>query len=412
MKKVLFVLTVLIAACMICSCGGGHGGSDSSAQNAVAVGFNIDVNDFALKALNVHDHDYSNIEIWYKATPKWESAELGTIQGITLPTTTSTTPDFIKLTDTVNDKFVFPDFTGEVGYFAQGKWEFEIEVRMPNSTDNTYAVLWKTSSPKIVYINENNKSIIFTVAKNIDANKTGSIIIDKIKTNKKSTTDYFEVSYAPLTGGTSTSIEIGSGKPLASTGTGDDTADYAELSGTVTGIPAGFYAITVKYFSAPAIADPATPAKLVGKSTVAAEIIPGDPLKIYGTIENQEYQQTTFAIKGMYKLGLTVTASKITGETTVGVDDLATVAVNTPVTFKAVPSVTDLGGTAVTDFTPSYKYIWNNESPVDGATDGTSTYSFTPTTPGAYYVDCIVYYMDGTTVVGSAFTKTFRFKAE
>ncbi len=129
MKKVLFVLTVLLAACMICSCGGGSGshGSDS-AQNAVAVGFDIDIAGMAAKALTVEDPDYTGLEFWYKASPKWDSTDGFNIQG-------DTDDDFVQLPTT----FTVSNPTGTVGYFAQGRWEFEIEVRKPivNSTNNT-----------------------------------------------------------------------------------------------------------------------------------------------------------------------------------------------------------------------------------------------------------------------------------
>ena len=392
--KALLVLTVLIAACMICSCGGGSGSGSESAQKAVAVSFDIDISSSVENVLSVSDHDFSTIEIWYKATPKWSSTELGTsIQG-------TTSNAFVKLTvidatHPENNKFTYDNPSGTVGYFAQGKWEFEIEVRKPHA-NNTYAVLWKTAAPETKYVNETENSFDFTVVKNIDASKTGTITFD-VTTNKKSTSDFFEVSYAPLGGGTSVSVEIGSGKPLVATGTGDVTADEAKLSGSVD-LPSGFYAITVKYYSAAS--------KLVGKSTVATEVLNGDTVTIDGTIENQVYQNTSFTIKGMYKLTLEVEASKITGETTVGFDDLATVGVDTELKFTATPTLTDLAGNAVSGVSPTYYYIWNN-----GESSTTNTFSYTPTAPGAFYVDCIVYYMSGTSVVGSSST-TFRFKAE
>ena len=413
MKKVLFVLTVLIAACMICSCGGGHGGSGSdSAQKVVAVGFDVNINDSIARAIKASDQAYNDIEVWYKATPKWESSELGTIQGTTLASTTSTTPDFIKLTDPDNDKFVYPDFSGDVGYFAQGRWEIKIQIRKPISgkTASEYPVLWETPSTQpLIFINENNKSLTFTVEKNTSLSGTGTVKFD-VSTNKKGTTDYYEVSYSEL-GGTATGTISG----LTQTGTGNTTAEYATLTGN-TSLAAGFYAITVKYYSAEKIPaegnNPEVPAKLVGVSTVAAEIIPGGYIEVKGTIENQEYQKTAFTIKGMYKLGLTVKANSITGESTETAvnasganETVPTVAKNTEITFTATPALKDLAGNPVSD-SQTYYYIWNN-----GAPSTSNTFSYTPVTSGNFYVDCIVYFKSGDNVIGSTST-TFRFKAE
>ncbi len=415
--KVFAFFSALIVVCMLFSCGGGSGSDSDSAQKAVAVGIDIEINDSVAKAIKVTDQNYNDLEVWYKATPQWTSDELKSIQGTTLPAATSTTPDYIKLTDTANSKFKYPNFSGEVGYFAQGKWEIKIQIRKPISdkTAAEYPVLWETPSTQpLVFINENNKSFTFTVEKNTTLTGTGTVKFD-VSTNKKGITDYYEVSYSKI-GTTDSGIISG----LEQAGIGNTTDDYVTLKGT-TSLPVGFYAVTVKYYSAIKIDKvpatdtepeiPEVPARLVGVSTVAAEIIPGGFIEVKGTIENQEYQKTAFTIKGMYKLGLTVKSTSITGESTEsgfnasGANEtVPTVAVNTPLTFNATPSLKDLAGNPVSD-SQTYYYIWN------GVSSESATYNYKPTVPGNFYVDCIVYFKSGDNVIGSAST-TFRFKAE
>ncbi len=403
--KVCVLFSVLIAICMICSCGGGSGsGSDSSAQKAVAVGFNVEINDSASRILSVTGNDYSDIEIWYRALPQWTSTDGFKIQGDTRENSARDASNFVKLTvidaqTPANNKFTYDKPYGTVGYFAQGQWLFDIEVRKPQTT-GAAAVLWKTAAagvPKTINsldLTEGKKNLEFEVAKNIDTSKSGKVTFN-VSTNKKSTTDFYEVSYSSLGSTTSTPVTT-----LTQTGKGNVTADYVTLTGDIS-LSSGFYAITVKYYSAAST--------LVGLSTVAAEVIPGGTITVSGTIENQEYQNTAFKINDMYKLGLTVAASKITGETTVGVEDLATVAVGTPITFTASPELQDLAGNAVTGVSKTYYYCWNGGATATG--ENPEKFTYTPAAPGAFYVNCIVYYKSGNTVVGSA-SSTFKFIAE
>ena len=389
------LVAMMVAICLICSCGGGSGSDSDNAQKTVAIDFSIGINDTSYRAINVSNQTYDDIEIWYKATPKWTS-EFGDIQGDTSKNSAAGTDKFVKLTDIANNKFTYANPTGTVGYFAQGYWEFEIEVRKPQTTGA--AVLWKTSAPVKEYINATNTSLIFTVKKNIDSTKTGTVAFD-VSTNKKSKTDFFEVSWTPINGGTSTDITN-----LTQTGTGNVTADEAKISGSTT-LKAGFYAITVKYYSAEGATN------MVGASTVSAEVIPGGDITISGTIENQKYQQTTFTVKGMYKLAVTVEATSTTGEKVIGKDannndiTIPTVVAGTPIEFKATPALTDLAGNAVTGVAPTYYYKWNN-----GTASTTNTYSLTPEA-GQVYCDCVAYAMDGETMIGSA-SFTFKFEAE
>ena len=341
-----------------------------------------------------------NQSLWYRAIPKWTS-EYGNIQGDTRYITGHDDNNFVKTTE-----LSYNDLSGTIGYFAQGKWAFDIEVRKPivDATNNTttYAVLWKTTTEggEIRYINETENNLEFKVTKYIDSSKSGTVEFD-VSTNKKSKEDFFTVSWKKISG---TESESGDIDGLIPSGTGnDETADTAKITGSKT-LNAGFYAITVKYYSAVN--------KLVGSSTVAAEVIPGGKIKVEGTIENQTYQETVFEIKGMYKLGVSVVASQTTGEKVVGKDadnndiKIPTIVAGQPIKFTATPSLTDLVDSSVTVTGITYYYIWDN-----GTATTTAEYTTTPAAPGDFYCDCIAYAMDGDSIIGSA-SFNLKFVAE
>lgn len=400
--KALLVLTVLLAACMICSCGGGSGSGSESAQKAVAVNFDLNIADAVERIISASSQSYEDVEFWYRAIPKWESSEGEgyKIQGDTRNASGKDDNNFVKLTDSANNKFTYANYnsSGAVGYFAQGRWEFDLEVRksITVNTTTSYAVLWKTTSPVVQYINAENKTINFTLHKNIDATQKGTVQFN-ITAPKTANTDYFEVYYSPL-GSTAT----GDGTKITTglTKGGDDGAITATLTGSVD-LASGNYAITVKYFSNTNV--------LVGASTVAAEVIPGGDISVTGSIENNKWQQATFSIKGMYKLCISVTAGSITDKGTVSVADTGTV------NFSCAPTLTELDGSAVST-APTYFYEWrvNGSKEQSGSGENAEKFAYALVAGDAnsyLYVDCITYFMDGTTVIGSA-SETFRLIVE
>ena len=400
-KKALLVLTVLLAACMICSCGGGSGSGSGSAQKAVAVNFDLNIADAVERIISASSQSYEDVEFWYRAIPKWTSGEGEgyKIQGDTRNASGKDDNNFVKLTDSANNKFTYANYnsSGAVGYFAQGRWEFDLEVRksITVNTTTSYAVLWKTTSPVVQYINAENKTINFTLHKNIDATQKGTVQFD-ITAPKTANTDYFEVYYSPLGSTTETPI---SGLSKG----GDDNAITATLTGSAQ-LNSGNYAITVKYYS---YYDSSNPDDniLVGASTVAAEVIPGGSIAVTGSIENNKWQQATFSIKGMYKLCISVTAGSISDKGTVSV------ATTQKVNFSCAPTIKELDGSDVST-APTYFYEWRINGTKQSCDEKDFEYTLVAGDANSYlYVDCITYFMDGTTVIGSA-SETFRLIVE
>jgi len=391
--KTAVLLSVLVALCMLCSCGSGSGSNSYSAQKTVSVGFDLNIVGAAAKSISATDPTYDDIEIWYRAIPQWTSRDRIKIQGDTRYNANKDTDNFVKLTvidneNSDNNKFTYTNPSGTVGDFAQGRWAFDIEVRKPLKAGGS-AVLWKTAATQTQYISTAG-TIKFTVSKNIDKTKNGTVTFD-VTAPKTANTDFFEVYYKLL--GTA-----GDGTEITSdlTKGGADNASEATLTGNYE-LPSGVYAITVKYYSAPNA--------LVGASTADAEVIPEGNIKVSGSIENNKWKQTVFTIKGMYKLTATVTASEITSKGTVSFANTKTV------NFTCTPTITELDGSAVEN-APTYFYEWR----LNGATVGSNSadYAWVLAASDAHQdacVDCIVYFKDEGTAIGSA-TATFLLKVE
>ncbi len=375
--KVCVLLSALIVLCMLCSCGGGSGSESSSSMKTVAVGFDLNIVETAAKSISVTDQSYSDLQFWYSAIPQWTSHDEIAIQGDTRVDGQKT---FVKL-----NNFTFDNPTGTVGYFAQGQWAFDIEVRKPLNAGG-YAVLWKKYDD-VRYINTAG-TITFTVAKNIDDSKSGTVKFN-VTAPKTANTDSFKVYYKLLgTNGAETLIPSGLTK-----GGANDAAE-ATLTGSYA-LPSGLYSITVKYYSS--YTDEQNFA-LVGASTVAAEVIPDGDITVTGAIENNKWQNTSFTIKGMYKLTVAVTATEISQKGTVSVDTTETVH------FTCTPTLKMLDGTTPAGISPAYIYEWRvNGSMVQSGASATYNWELEDSDANQdAYVDCITYFKDGDTVIGSA----------
>ena len=395
-RKFTVLLCVLAVVCMIFSCSNGGGSDSGSSQKAVAVGFDLNIVDTAAKSISVKDQSYDGIQFWYRAIPQWTSQDGIEIQG-------DTKNNFVKLmtviddADPSNNKFTYDNPSGTVGYFAQGQWAFDVEVRTADGS----AVLWKTASPVKQYINSADRKLTITVTKNIDSTKTGTVKFD-VTAPKTANTDLFKVFYK-LVGAAGPETEIPclteepeTEEPYLTKGGADD-ASVATLTGSCV-LKAGIYSITVRYYSAPG--------KLVGASTTTADVIPGGDITVKGSVENNKWQQTTFTIKGMYKLAIEVIADADFDE----VADMEAVTAPGTVVFTCTPTIKELDGSAVTNAPTSYIYEWRvNGETVDSDSD---TYEWELSSGDAgqdAYVECLAYFKDGNKVIGSA-AATFKLK--
>ena len=409
MRKVLTVLSSFILLSILFACGGGGGGKSrgggdgdsDGTQKTVAISFDLSLSDTVDKNIAYnHDPDYYNdIEFWYKAIPVNPAGDGTSVSGDTRNASGKDDRYFIKLTFVDSGNKIpasISNPSGTVGYFTEGQWAFDIEVRKP--VDNSsYAVLWKTSTTVTTYI-ESSKTIEFILSKHIDSSRKGTVNFD-ISVLKTSDTDYFEVYFTDLAGN----------NPIYVTDA-DGLIKGESLDGTMatlTGSPeldCGLYILTINYYSGPG--------EFAGGGVTDIEVLPGEVAALSGSIINGEVKQTSFAIKGMYRLIVSVGASpvnKINNEKNIYSVSYAGLPVEKTIHFECEPAITESDGITPVANLPTYYYEWRiNGAKVNNAVTEAFDWVLSPgDAKQNAYIDCIVYFKDGETVIGSA-CSTFK----
>lgn len=391
MRKTLTILSILILvsallACRPLSVRSGDEGGGGGDHKTVALDFDLTLSDEVAKSISAYPDPnyYDDVEFWYRAIPQNIP---GDVSGDTSKAAGKDENSFIKLTFMDGTPASMDNTSGTVGYFTEGQWAFDIEVRKPLE-DSSYVVLWKTSSSVIKTVNNNNKNIAFILSKNVDPSITGTVIFD-VTAQTASDTDFFEVYYSDID---SQEPEV----PIENLIQGHD-GSLSTLTGS-TELPSGLYKIWVYYYSDEGVC--------VGTGMTALEVLPGGEVTVSGTIDAEHSTYEVFiTIKGMYKLSVLVDA---TGDIEVTEDIYTVVAENGTVNFTCTPTVTELDGSPV-EPEPEYFYDWR----INGETvSSDAAYDWTPGSGDAnqsVYVDCIVSIKDGETVTGAA-CATLKFK--
>ena len=404
MRKALSVLSILIVISMLFACGGGGGGGGSGsgggngAKKTVAIRFDLSLSNEVKKSIDYSPDPnyYNDIEFWYRAIPQKVSND-GSAVGDTRNVAGKDKAYFVKLTFMDHNNKIpasMRNSSGTVGYFTEGQWAFDIEVRKPVNK-SSYVVLWKTFSPIVKTINAKNNNITFLLSKNIDSSKKGIVNFD-ITVLKTSDTDYFKVYYSDIDPNKPGEIPITAGliKGVSQDGTKATLTGRTELS-------SGLYLIKVQYYSNTDV--------WVGGDITEVEVLPSGEVTVSGSIRSDHVHETFFTLKGMYKLSVSVSATpvnKINNENDIySVSKASTGTVH----FTCTPTITEFDGSPVAN-EPTYYYEWRINGAKVNANNDEASYDWVlapEDTKQNAYVDCIVYFKDNETVIGSA-CATFR----
>ncbi len=390
MRKTLSIISILVVVSMLLACrplsvrSGDEGGGGGD-HKTVALSFDLTLSEEVAKSISAHPDPnyYDDVEFWYRAIPQNIP---GDASGDTSKAAGKDENSFVKLVFADGTPASMDNTSGTVGYFTEGQWAFDIEVRKPLE-DSSYAVLWKTSSSVIKTVDDNNKNITFILSKNIDPSITGTVVFD-VTTIKVSDTDFFKVYYS----------DIDSQKPeneIEGLTKGQD--DYLSTLTGSTELPSGSYNIWVEYYAADGV--------WIGTGMTALEILPGGVVTVDGTIDHEQLTvDVSFNIKGMYKLSVTVAAEGDIEKT----GDVYTVVAGGTVNFSCTPTATELDGSPA-EPEPEYSYDWR----INGVTvSSDAAFDWTPSSDDAnqdVYVDCIVSVKNGDTVT-AADCATLKFK--
>lgn len=311
MKKNLFVLFVLcLSILFVCSCQNG----DSTADVAAALyKVNLSVElpaDGPQRTISVSGGSVSaGLTYWYKATPQWANSE--NAFGKT---------DFVQIADYAAGM--------ELGYFQQGQWKFDVQVKSGENV--VYA------GATTVYINAEDTPVAVTVSRGGEGVGKGKIAFDTITAARVNAT----------LGHNKVLMEYGL---VGEAATADQTVTCADDSPSlsfeiadVENLAAGNYWVKLTYLN-----DTAE----VGSAIVNFTLDAGQTATISGNLEEGVFQTALITINGISSL----TLSEITSTVNAGV-----------VTFTC---------TATPDDGAAYQWYINGEK-VNDATS--SSYAWSP----------------------------------
>lgn len=262
---IFILMTLLIIGLSACSNGG------SSDNGPVKVSLAVDAyHGAASRIVSVEEAvDLSSFVFFYKATPQWTGSEFASITG--------QTAGFVKINSYRDGK--------ELGYFAQGKWLFEVEARL--SSDETTVVF---SGSAETYISSSNFAITVPVIGQADDD--GTVYISVLAPTV-SESDTLTITYSGTSSGS-----VSAGDIEIERTTGDDR--WTSFLVDSLALPAGQYTFCLTYNDG---------TDDVGGATVAINVNPGMTTSITGTVESGVWQNESVSMTGLHSFGIVLTAA-------------------------------------------------------------------------------------------------------
>lgn len=278
MRHSIFIfLLILILSLALIGC------SDGSSASSGPVKVSLAVDSSSGSAANVvtvtENIDPTKFAYYYLAKPLWTGSDFTTIQG-------DTAGRYARITNYLTSK--------DIGFFAQGKWHFDVEVRLADET-----VVYTGSVDQ--YINADNNTVEVLVTKNTDA--YGFVTIDSIKAptvdgniDDEVISDKLIITYEGPASGSIADDDI---SIKHSTVESDQRTKFT----TVDAIPlkAGDYIFFFTYNDGTSD---------VGGAIKSVSIIPGVTTNISGTIETGPWKDETFKLTTGNPLEIKVSSDK------------------------------------------------------------------------------------------------------
>ena len=266
MKRFFAYISVLILALALTGCSDG----ESSNSGPVKVSLNVS-SDSPSRIVSVDDSlDLDKLSFYFRATPQWTGSDFTSIEG--------TVASFQKINSYYNGI--------SLGYFAQGKWLFEVEARL-KSDETTVAF----SGSAETYISTSNRNVVVNIFNSSASQGTVSITVLAPTVNES---DVLRIDYTGADTGTVDSHDI----EISRSG-GDNRWTTFTLEDA--SFDAGFYTFFLTYNNGTAD---------VGGAVVAASVNAGMTTAITGTIESGLWQEHTMTLTGLNSFSVSVTADK------------------------------------------------------------------------------------------------------
>ena len=329
---------ILISAIVILSLGACSSAGDDG-DNTVEVSMGLSSAAGQKMVTATGSLDPSDFRFFIQALPAWTSTDYASIKG--------TIQNYTKINTYT------PGMS--LGYFAQGQWTFNVEVR---DTDET-TVLYRGSISS--YINTSNSSIIVPVSSVISGDGTISINISApTVADGNANDDTLEITY-------------GNNTVVQAVITRNMTTNMTEAVLAATSFPAGDYLFTIKHKNGAAD---------IGGAIVALTVFPDVATAITGTVESGRWVSEKLTLTGITTATMTVTAE----------GGAVTVRKDTDIVFTAN---VDIDGAKINGF---HWYV-NGVRP-DSDT-GSDTFTFRKSKADYYQIFCVAQADDGNgTLVG------------
>lgn len=268
----IFVYIIFfLLALMLTSCSDGS----SSDNGPVQVSLSLSRSGVSSRIVSVDEAvDLSSFAFYYKATPLWTGSDFAGVVG--------QTADFVRIDSYRDGK--------DLGYFAQGKWLFEVEVRLiDQEAAEADWVLFYSGSTEL-YISTSNYAITIPVVG--EGSEDGTVYISVLAPTV-SESDSMTITYSGTGSGS-----VPAGDIEIERTTGDDR--WTSFLVDSLALPAGQYTFCLTYNDG---------TDDVGGATVAVNVNPGMTTSITGTVESGVWQNETVSMTGLHSFGIKLSAA-------------------------------------------------------------------------------------------------------
>ena len=270
MKRFFAHILVFLLALILTGCSDGSSDASGPVEVSLSVGSSSGV---ASRIVTVNEAiDTSKLAYYYSASPLWTADEFASAKG--------TTDGFQRI----------PTFSNgmSLGLFAQGKWHFEVVVKLIDAevAESDWILVYSGNVDQ--YVSAASSVVAVPVTKNREAN--GAVTISVKAPTVDEDYDNLSITYEGTASG---SIAAGNINTSRSDG-------YTTFTVAKTSLRSGEYTFFLTYNDGTSD---------VGGAVVSLNITPGMTAAISGTVEAGIWQNETVALTGVHSFGIQLTAA-------------------------------------------------------------------------------------------------------
>lgn len=269
MKRFFAYILILFLALSFTGCSDGESGN-GPVEVSLAVGSSSGT---ASRVVTVKETiDTSKLAYYYSASPLWTANEFASAQGAT--------DGFQRILSFSNGM--------SLGLFAQGKWHFEVVVKLIDAevAESNWTLVYSGSVDQ--YINADSSIVAVPVTKNTEAN--GAVTITVKAPTVDEDNDNLSITYDGTRSGSIPAGNIGVSR----------SDGFTTFTVSKTTLLSGEYTFMLTYNDGTGD---------VGGAVVSVNITPGMTAAISGSVESGLWQNETVALTGLHSFGIQLSAA-------------------------------------------------------------------------------------------------------